>query len=207
LPVVTAALAAAATKAQARALAGFVAVVDKRRKLFDRHVDAVDAQRVERVPGTPDSSSSGSHRKAAAAAMLLLFLSIASAGLSKFCKFRCKRALFCLLVSAALFAQIAVINFHDFFHDQQQQPIANKLASSDTGRSPAANPTDAATVGQTDQAQSPSADGEMSLYARFLRRYSLATGDIPCAHLPSLLSCPIVALRGPPRRHCRIARQ
>ena len=188
LPVVTAALAAAATKAQARALGGHAAVFHQREKPFELRNDAAASRRFEPVAAT---SSSESYRISAAAALLLLLLLIASAALSKFCRVGCKRTLFCLLAFAALLAQVAVIDFHDFYHNKLQQPAATKSASPDVRRSPPVNLAAAVAVGQT----SPSEDTPSSLYAQFLRRYSSVTGAFLCLCLqPSQPRNPIYAL-------------
>jgi hypothetical protein len=130
------------------------------------------------------SSPSGLHRMAALAAALLLLISIVSAILSKVFKIGCKRTLFCLLVSAVLLAQLAVIDFHDLHHVQLLQPAANGLALTDIRRFSAANGAAASNVSTAhlSQTTSTSVDGPSSLYDQFLRRYSSITGAMSCTH-------------------------
>ena len=165
----TAALAAAATKAQARYLqarslqfqfrTGELLGIESRNKTR-KLINVLPRQVVVYT----------SFRIFAAAVFPLVFMTIAAAILRKFCK--CGRRStaiisFFLLASISLMTQMRVI---DFFQLQQPQPAAEKL------NTPEAKPIQAANLS--------SATNTNSLFAQFLLRYSSITGACCRLHLP-----------------------
>jgi hypothetical protein len=167
--VMIAALAAAATKAQARYLLATAATTHAR--VFPVPVE-IGVENKDNTLTLNDATPrqvyvpSSSCRMVTAAVSLLVFLTIFAAILRTICKFGCRRMLFLLLAFIALMTQIIVIDIHQL---QQPLPVSKKL-----------NPQDAKPVRAANAA---SATNTSSLLTQFLLRYSNVTGACSHAHI------------------------
>ena len=167
--VMIAALAAAATKAQARYLLATAATTHTRVFPVPVEIGVENKDNTLKLnDATPRQVSvpSSSCRMVTAAVSLLVFVTIFAAVLRTICKFGCRRMLFLLLAFIALMTQIIVIDIHQL---QRPLPVTKKLNPQD------AKPVRAATAA--------SATNTSSLLTQFLHRYSNVTGACSHAHI------------------------
>jgi hypothetical protein len=187
--VVTAALAAAASKAQARFLQsradfGEEPVVQNQNNLFKNSSELFELQIAklgQRQP-RPAAHSLSSYRIVATAVILMLLLTVSAAILRKFCKCSCRRvsALLLTLVCAAVTAQIMLIDSHRIHPAAGSKPInrefrpVTEIQIQSTSVSEINTESKSASAAPADEPAA--ASNSRSFYAQFLMRYTSVTG-------------------------------
>ncbi len=190
--VMTAALAAAASKAQARFLQsradfGEEPVVQNQNNLFKNSSELFELQVAKLVQRQPRqvAHSSSSYRIVAIAVILMLLLTVSAAILRKFCKCSCRRvsALFIALVCAAVTAQIILIDSHRIHPaagsksiNRELRPVT-EIQTQSTSVSGINTESKSASAAPADEPAA--ASNSRSLYAQFLMRYTSVTGTSP----------------------------